>query len=289
MKYIIISNPLSGSFDERKISAFYQELETIGIDIADYRLKNSEKIGDVLGKLSKEEKYCLVFACGDGTINSAVNAIINGGYSDNIIITVLPMGTANVLARELNIRNYHDVLRAIKNDDIVKMSLFKAENSDGISKLCLLMASVGIDSIAVRTVNDNLKNKIGKWAYIVLFLKNIFKTNRIRLLTRIEGNEYRNVLTCVCNGKYYGGRFKIAGNDLGNNSFDVIVIKKLGLLSCIKYYVTGKTRNISLIRAKSVEILGEKENYPLQLDGDYFCSTPVSIEVIEAKISALRN
>jgi diacylglycerol kinase family enzyme len=284
MKYIVVSNPLSGSFDNKKILILVKRLKKEGIDIDDYRLKNDEMIDDFIVGLDRTEQYSLVFACGDGTINNAVNAIVKNAF-DNIKITVLPMGTANVLANELKINNYRDTIRAIKNNKVSKISLFKVKGKK--SKLCVLMASVGVDSITVCTINENLKKKIGKTAYLVSLLKNITKSNKVRLLTTVDGIKYKNVLTCICNGKYYGGKFKIAQNDLPRDDFDVLIIKKFRLFSFLKYYLTGKSRDIMLIRAKNVRIIGENEIYPLETDGDHFCFTPVEISAGEKWIDVI--
>ncbi|MDR0571443.1 MAG: hypothetical protein LBG48_01175 [Rickettsiales bacterium] len=290
MKYVLISNPLSGSYNHRVITNFINKVKLYGIDVEDYKLKLNEMIFDVMLKLDDNTEYCLIFACGDGTINNAVNGIITRKDYSNIGITVLPMGTANVFALELNIKSYKDTIRAIISKNIVKIPLMKISNkNEEKSKFFLSLASIGIDSMVVHDINENLKKKIGRLAYIALFLQNVFKSNSIKLSTVIDDIRYDNVLTCICKGKYYGGRFKVAHNDLKNDDFDVIIIKKFRLSSSIRYYLTKKSSNVLLVTTKSVEIDGENGEYPVELDGDYFCCTPVTVLLADKKIGVYRG
>jgi diacylglycerol kinase family enzyme len=261
-----------------------------GIEVEDYRLGKNEMIFDFVLKVGDDAEYCLIFACGDGTISNAINGIVARKTHNNIGVTALPMGTANVFAKELNIKNYNDTIKAIINNNIVEIPLLKVNGEKGKkSKFFLSLASVGIDSLVVHDLDENLKKKIGRLAYIMLFLKNIFKSNDVKLSTVVNNVRYSNVLTCVCKGRYYGGRFKVANNNLKKDDFDVIIIKKFRLFSGIKYYFTKKSANISLITTKSVEVGGENDEYPVELDGDYFCYTPISVSLTDMRIKVYEN
>jgi diacylglycerol kinase family enzyme len=260
------------------------------INLEEYVLGKDENVSAMIRKLSPHTNYCLIFACGDGTINSAINALMEKEYCYNIKVTVLPMGTANVFAKELNIKTPNDTLEAIAENRLIWMPIIKITSSEKKSKFFFLMASVGLDSIVVNSLGDKFKKRFGKLAYILLTIKNFFRANKIKLTTRARGKKYENVLTCVCNGKYYAGKFKVAKNNLSKNSFDVIMIKKFKLLSLLKYYIAGKSKNISLITVSNpISIDGNGEKYPVEADGDYFCHTPVTIELADRRINAIKR
>lgn len=283
MKYILISNPRSGSYNKKKLDSFKQLMLQHNINVEDMTLKENQWVSDIIKDLPGDEKYCMIFACGDGTINNAVNAIINRIDNENFYISVIPMGTANVFCKELYIRNYKDTVKHILRNQPLNMRLGYVRALDNSkSKYFFLMASAGLDSMAVYYINEKLKSKIGKLAYIVAFFKAFWKSRKVDIFAKIDGNIYKNKITCVLNGKYYGGGFKIGQKAINESGFEVIMIKKFdfihfNIFSIIKYFLTRKTKNIISIRTNKIEL--ESNNFmSLEIEGDSFCNLPVAIE-----------
>lgn len=288
-KNLLITNPLSGKYKKNKIDYFLQKLEKMGLKISKIELKKDQKIKEVLDNLIVDEYDTIFLAFGDGTINSTLNAIANRDDFFKFKICIVPFGTANVLANELGTNTTSKVVKAIKKNQIKKLHLGKVINtSDKSERYFSLMASSGFDSIVVNEIDEKVKEKFGKLAYVQKLFDIIIKRYFPPLKTQIGNRKYKNVLTCVSNGKYYGGRIHVSDSKFGDNSFNIVLIKKFNVISILKYIVIRKTnKNIIKMKARSVKITSDIPNYPVQIDGDYYCNLPVKIENTDKFINVI--
>ena len=159
---------------------------------------------------------------------------------------------------------------------------------DGSSRYFSVLVSAGFDSLTVSMVTDDIKSKFGKFAYIQKLLKIIKKRRFIDLKTKVNNKKYKNILTCVSNGKYYGGKIHLTDSELDDNNFDTIIIKKFDPISMINYMITrNNNKNIIKLKTKNVEINSEHTNYPVQIDGDYYNNLPIKIETTDKFINVI--
>lgn len=289
MRGTLIVNKSSGGYSSRKLYTLLKNLNNIGLKVDKYELQKTQNVREIIDMLDPEKTPILLLAFGDGTINSAFNAIARRKDYDRFKICIVPMGTANVLGEELNINSVKKSIKAIKNNRIKKLHLGMVKNNIGKkeqTRYFSLMVSTGFDSLAVERVDENLKNKIGKFAYIYEFLKIVHNRIFDEIQTTIDGNKYNGILACVNNGKYYGSRIPVVDSKLEDDSFNIIIIKKFSILSMIKYMTTKKSNsNVVKLKAKNILISTNKENYPIQIDGDYYCNLPIKVEATNIYIN----
>ena len=272
-KYILITNPLSGSYNNKKINKVIKILTNNGLDVIRYDLQKDEKIADCILKIDSNKIQNIILAFGDGTINSACNALMQRQDYNKFTIAVLPMGTANILAKELGCDNIKKSIKAIINSKTEKVHIAKIND-----KYFTLMASAGFDSWTVRNIDENLKKRIGKLAYMYEFLKIVIKKDFKTITTHINGKNIENILTCASNGKYYGVKIPVTHSHLYEGSFDVVIIKKFNILSALQYMIFRKSNNnIIYTKAKDLVIDSKIKGYPVQVDGDYCCDLSVKI------------
>lgn len=95
---------------------------------------------------------------GDGTIQRCVNAIAG----ENVLLAILPAGTANLLA--LNLHVPKDLEGAVD----VGLSGVERRLDVGVlnGKRFNVMAGVGFDALAMRNADTSLKEHIGRLAYV---------------------------------------------------------------------------------------------------------------------------
>lgn len=276
---LLIVNPKSGHYSKKKIFSIIEKLKTLDIIIKEYKLGESENIKDIINKVKLEQYPILLFACGDGTINTACNALLNRSDYKKFKIGIIPFGTANVLAAELGVNKINNSIKAIINNETKKICIGELYLNGKLNKYFTLMASAGFDSITVYNVNTKIKKIFGKFAYIFSFLKILFKGYIKELETSINGKNYKNVFTCASIGKYYGGKIAITNGNISENNFNVIILKNFNVFSMLKYLITKKSKNIEVIKANSLKISSRYSRYPLQIDGDYYCNLPVEVRI----------
>src|SRR6185312_7997435 len=117
----------------------------------------------------------IVAAGGDGTINEVANGLLAAIASGRRAppLGIVPMGTANVLARELDILGSpHKIVRMLLEGRVVPIRLGRADSSAG-TRHFIMMAGIGFDAHVVATVSLALKRWVGKGAYVISSLRRI--------------------------------------------------------------------------------------------------------------------
>jgi len=108
-----------------------------------------------------------VFACGgDGTIHD----VIQGLAGSNVVLAVLPLGTANALAHDLALPSRpSDAARALLKSQVKRIPLGRLEYQDfaGRPASCYftVAAGIGVDAHLFYKLTADLKNRSGMAAY----------------------------------------------------------------------------------------------------------------------------
>ena len=144
-------------------------------------------------------------AGGDGTVRAAATAL----RDSDVPLAILPVGTVNVLARELGIP-LSDAAGA------VDIGLGESERRIDIG-LCngepfLLVCSGGVDSATVAQVNENLKSAVGATAYAFAAVGALATFSPPTVRVTIDGvalPETDIFLIAVSNTSLYGGDLKL--------------------------------------------------------------------------------
>ncbi len=151
----------------------------------------------------------IVASGGDGTVNEVVNglATVRGGLGQ-AQLGILPLGTMNVFARELDIplspRRAWETVR-LGQARAVDLPLAKVQTDAGPAERCFVqMAGAGLDADAVGGVSIALKKKIGPLAYLFSTLAAL-KAKPPRLTATWAGGSARGEWMCVGNGRFFGG------------------------------------------------------------------------------------
>lgn len=205
----IIANPVAGRSSVKKIEKALSLLKRMGYMP---ELLWTEERGDGI-RLSKEilknypsgSLHAVIAAGGDGTFNEVANGLIG----TEIPMSILPLGTTNVLAKELGIPE--DVENALSVIQKEPSTVFPARiKLDGTERYFLLMAGIGFDGEAVYGVNKRLKRFSGKLAYILSGAKNFINYNPEPMKIKIDQTEVSGYNAVICKSACYGGYFTMA-------------------------------------------------------------------------------
>ena len=220
----------------------------------------------------------VIVAGGDGTVNGVLNGLVPGKAT----LGVVPLGTANVLARELGIASVADALDRLARGTTRPISAGEIER-DGEKRRFLLMAGAGMDGAVVRGVRLSEKRLLGKGAYLLSALRVLLSWDRSELRVTGGGQSLSCHGVIVCNAAKYGGNFVLAPEaDLFSPGFQVLCIKggRLAYLKLGLMLLSGRgavSRELTSFAATELELSGDKA---VQLDGDYFCCTPLRIRTL---------
>jgi diacylglycerol kinase (ATP) len=221
----------------------------------------------------------LVLACGgDGTIHE----VVSGLALSSVPLAILPSGTANVLARELQLpRNPLKAAALIPQLKPRRIALGKCGDH-----YFLLMAGVGLDATAIDRVNARWKSSIGRLAYGLAALGSWSEGHFPPLSVCVDGSTFTGTFVVVGRVSRYGGSMRITRNaHLLSDRFDVCLFQGGSRADYLKYSVgvlSGthhRFRDVMCVSGKNVEITAEQP-VGVQLDGELRGWTPVKLEIV---------
>jgi len=223
----------------------------------------------------------IIAAGGDGTINEVANGM---AFSD-AVLGVLPMGTANVFALQMNLPMEIDgACRVIASGNVAHIDMGKVED-----RYFLCMAGIGFDALTLKLADKKLKKTYGALAYAAVAFKNYFTYSfpKITLEADDRPEPREGCLAIVCNGKYYGGQLVAAPDaKFDDGMLDVCLLKKGNIFAMLLFLFglwKGNVDKLSFVecfKARKIRVAGAGK-HPIHVDAEYLLESPANIEVCE--------
>lgn len=280
---ILIANPVSKRASEREIQGAIRLLNSAGHEVDLHLTKKRGDAEDFARRYSRTGESFIIAAGGDGTFNEVINGIANTETK----MAILPMGTTNVLAKELAIpENVEGAVNRALNGAVHKISLGKISITHPlpVTRYFSLMAGIGFDGAAVFSVNESLKRYSGKGAYVLSGLKTLMKYSPEELIFAADGEAYSGYSAIIGNASKYGGHFKVTPDAaLREPLLCVFIMHGKRRSDLLRYFwgiIRGKHlryRDITYLKASLVEVKGIAH---MQIDGDYLGASPAVITVV---------
>lgn len=183
----------------------------------------------------------LVLACGgDGTVRSVARGL-NG---TSVPMGVVPLGTGNLLARNLDIP-LDDVDRALR----VAMSgrsraidIGEVRYTDGAGgthdDVFLVMLGAGMDADMIAGTDDQLKARVGWFAYVGAFASTLLRGHRIRVAYSLDDGPVtqtraRTLLVANC-GMLQAGMVLLPDAVIDDGLLDVMALRAKGAVGWVQ-------------------------------------------------------
>lgn len=281
---VLIANPIAKKASERKIAKASRFLRSKGYEVEVLFTKQRGDAENLAKEISRRNSELLIIAAGgDGTFNEVINGIVG----TDIPMAILPMGTTNVLAKELGVpEDVEGAMKIAVSSTPKTVSLGKiyvTRHSPLVTRHFCLMAGIGFDGEAVFRINEALKKLSGKGAYIYSGIKTLSVFDPSELTFDINGKTYYGYSAIISKSAKYGGNFKITPDARLTAPNLYICLFKGKRRSDIFRYVCGivagrhlNFKDIEYLKATSIEVNG---NAHIQIDGDYLGMTPAKIAV----------
>ena len=298
MPICVIFNPAARG---NKARHFHRQLDAIGSQCA---LKATAVPGDArrLAAEAVGDGYDLIAAAGgDGTLNEVLNGIGDApnGF-ERARLGVLPLGTVNVFARELNIPlRLEHAWEILRRGNETKIDLPRAEfsiNGKTERRYFIQLAGAGLDARAIELVDWQHKKKVGPLAYIIAGLKALRETKpqiTVREDARPTAQNFAGEMVLIGNGKFYGGPFEIFPQaDLRDGLLDVCILPRVNwptLLRCAPGFVARRKLPEKLVRRfrpAAFELSGNAK-IAFELDGELAGNLPVKFSVERERLRVI--
>ena len=275
-RFAIIANPSAGPRTNRaRFDEIVSRLRLAGcaldVRVCDGASSNSDLARAALG----EGRFDAVLAAGgDGTIRATATALAG----TTMPVGIIPVGTANVMAREIGLGfDAGTVVRCLTAGRVATIQTGRANG-----ELFLLMAGVGLDGRIVAGLDLALKRRVGKLAYGPALVRAL-AAGPDQLTVRIDGVEHRAAWVIATLRRHYAGSFVIAPDaaleDTGIHVVRFACSSRRALVGQVLGVAAGRMRHhpgITDVVATSIEITAEAP-VPMQIDGEPFGTTPCRI------------
>jgi len=245
------------------------------------------------------ENRGLVIACGgDGTLNEIVNGLAAHQNGHRVPLALLPGGTANILAKELDLPwDIPSAAEKLVRGTVKEIALGLAtplEQPDK-QKYFLSVGGAGPDGMIVYSIDLELKARIGILAYWLEGAREVIRYKFPHF--RVTSGEHKIDASLVIVGRTqnYGGPFKITDQaDLYSNQFEVMTLTTQSGFRYLSYLPNlwmGKLRGTEGVDFfKTDTVLCEPlDNNPIyaQIDGEPLARLPVEFKIVPRALKLL--
>jgi diacylglycerol kinase (ATP) len=137
---------------------------------------------------------------GDGTVQRCIDAVAGTSTA----VAILPAGTANLLAANLNVP--HDLAGAVRVG--LHGDRRRIDTGSVNGERFTVMAGAGFDARMIADADRGTKDRLGQAAYVVTGIRNL-RARRVRAIVKVDGKPFfKGKLACVLAanvGKILGG------------------------------------------------------------------------------------
>lgn len=272
-KIYLIVNPVSGT--SRNAKNKLPEITSRFLDHSEYDVHfmftaYAGHAHEIAKQAVSENVYCVVAVGGDGTVNEVARALVN----TEVILGIIPLGSGNGLARDLQIStNPQKAMKVIAENNVLRMDY-------GIANDHIFFCTCGVGFDAIVASNINGRKHRGIFMYMKEMTDTFFKQKPQTYEIVYPGGHIKNqmfLVTCANAGQYGYNAYIAPHADIQDGQFDVTLLEPINLLNVpmIGAQMFAKNldenKKITTIRTSELTIIREKEG-PMHLDGDAFQS-----------------
>jgi diacylglycerol kinase family enzyme len=232
----------------------------------------------------------ILAAGGDGTINEVMNGMVHA----EVPLAILPGGTANVLAVEIEVGR--SMSRAAEElgslqPERISVGLITTGQQE---RHFMLMAGAGLDALIVYNIDARLKRQIGKVAYWIGGFGQ-FGRALPEFDVRVNGHRTRCSFALASRVRNYGGDLFIARDaSLFSDHFEVVLFEGAHSLPYLKYFLgvlTNRLPNMSgvtIVKTDHVEVeCASDPRIYVQVDGEFAGRLPVTLSIVPRALTLL--
>ena len=263
-----------------------QKLRRSGFDLVEVPTENPSQLSEVIRRHERSVDLVIVGG-GDGTLNAAIGGLVD----TQIPLGILPLGTANDLARTLGIPTNIDLAcAAIAGRQMKRIDLGWVNGHYFFN-----VASFGLSVEITDRLTQQTKRRWGVMAYGIAAIQALWQSRPFRVTIR-SGDKIEKVRTIqvtVGNGVYYGGGLAVADDaSIADERLDLYSLeidhfwRWVNLLPAM---YRGRHHLYPYVHAQQGQefFIDCNRSLAINTDGEIRTETPAHFKVISKAISVL--
>lgn len=293
MKLLIIFNPEAAhGRSVNKLKGIRAKFESLGIQAKFMPTSHPGHGRELVAEADLADFDGLIAAGGDGTVFEVVNGLYDHPASERIPLGLLPIGTGNAFARELELQpgEWSKAIDILHRGRIRKMDVAHVRSAEqSYYYLNIVVMGFGVKA----SLTAKKLKFLGNSAYTLATLWQVLKLKCYPLELEIDGRTVRsdNVFVSISNSRYTGTHFLIApGAVIDDGLLDVTILSRLRrsrLLSLFPTIYKGghvEYEEVSTHQASSI-IICSPEAMLMGPDGEFCGITPAEITCLHQDLT----
>ena len=291
MKVLLVYNPFAGHGRAQKIlpemEAYFQEK---GIQF-DLRTTDYHEHGiQIVAEADLSQYEGVIAAGGDGTLYEVINGYYRNESKKKIPLGILPVGTGNAFARDLDLHNTHwkDAIDIIAMQKLRKVDVGQF-TTHGESYYFLNILGLGFVA-DVGEIAHKLK-VFGNFSYTLGVLQKTIFLSSYPLTITIDGEKYEreNIFVEISNTRWTSNFLMAPSAEIDDGYLDVTLLGKLGRIKLLKAFpkiFTGEHIYIDEVETFKAKEITVETGIPKVLtpDGELMGITPIEVKCLHQAI-----
>lgn len=254
-------------------------LDDLDFELITVPIKSPEQLSETIKKNAKQIDLVIVGG-GDGTLNQVVDSLVEM----NLPLGILPLGTANDLARTLNLPlSIPEACKIIAEGHLKYIDLGWVNG-----KYFFNVASMGLSVKITKKLTKGVKRRLGMLAYGITALQFLGKTHSFKATLHLDDQiiQVKTIQIAVGNGRYYGGGMAVAKDaTIDDQQLDIYSLELkhwwqiFPLMWRFPKGEQGVLPYVRSLRGKTVQIQTHKP-HSINTDGEILTETPAEFRVI---------
>lgn len=287
-RLFVILNPQAGTYAADSVQKALGEHFTCGEGSCDvHEMTGADDLAELARAASARGVDAVVAAGGDGT----VSAVADGLVGTETPLGIIPLGTANVLARELGVPVALDAACALLAGEFSTCAVDAMKVGD---RHFFTQVGVGIDALMIRDTKKEDKKRFGRVAYLWTGFRTLLGFQPRRFEVEIDGRPLRTRASqiLVANSGTLGQPPLVWGPDIrpDDGRVDVCVIRAGTVWDYVRlsWNVLRRTHRddpkLHYFRADRSVTIRARRPLPVQGDGEIVGETPVAVGVVPGAV-----
>jgi YegS/Rv2252/BmrU family lipid kinase len=272
---------------QERIAAAIEQLKTLGFELLEESTDHPRHLPEVIRRYQHQVDLVIIGG-GDGTLNAAVDALVD----TQLPLGILPLGTANDLARTLEIPNsLPEACEIIAKGQVRRIDLGWVNDKHFFN-----VASLGLSVQITEQMTKEAKRRWGVFAYAITALRVIWQTRPFRAEIQIDNGKSIKVKTvqiAVGNGRYYGGGMAVVHDaTIDDRRLDLYSLELqhwwqiIALLPAMRSGQHTTWPGVRALHGQKIKVHTGRP-HPINTDGEITTYTPAEFRVIPQALAVL--
>lgn len=271
---------------QKRVTEAIEKLKKLGLDLQEESTDHPQHLTELVRRYQNQVDLVIIGG-GDGTLNAAVEALVEA----QLPLGILPLGTANDLARTLEIpTSLLDACEIIAKGQVRRIDLGWVNGKHFFN-----VASMGLSVQITERLTKETKRRWGVFAYAIAALQAISKARPFRAEIQLDGETIRvkTVQIAVGNGRYYGGGMTVVHDaTIDDQRLDLYSLELqhwwqfIALLPAMRRGRHAALRGVRTLCGQEIKVYTKKPR-SINTDGEITTHTPAEFRVIPQALAVL--